>query len=266
MTFVFEVVARRLAWRHGHWGARFTDQLHAGFVQAHLWPVRVVRSGVHIEHVFHVVDELPARCLWQTVLFLQPRFELVFFSVWRTVSCEMASTISSSTTLSASRRSDQRARPFGAGLQARVTRCASCTPSSLRGCSWREGRGRSAASKPSSTHRVRTRSTVERLTSKASAIASSLKRGPATPSSALSRIRACVSVRAAAFPFDSSSPNCARSSGVNFTRYNFMAQHFTGTRPHLSAILPGRSSSVRKQLPVCTESHAKDWAGVALQG
>jgi hypothetical protein len=116
-------------------------------------------------------------------------------------------------------------------------------PSSFRGCNWRDKRGRSAASKPSSTHRMRTRSTVERLTSRASAIASSLKRGPATPSSAFSRMRACVSVRAAAFPFDSSSPNCARSSDVNFTRYSFIGQHFTGTHPYLSAILPGRTST-----------------------
>jgi hypothetical protein len=90
---------------------------------------------------------------------------------------------------------------------------------------------RSAASKPSSTHRMRTRSTVERLTSRAAAIASSLKRGPVTPSSAFNRMRACVSVRAAAFPFDSSSVNCARSSDVNFTRYIFIAPHFTGKIP-----------------------------------
>ena len=46
-------------------------------------------------------------------------------------------------------------------------------------------------------------------------------------------MRACVSVRAAAFPFDSNSDNCARSSGINFTRYSFMVQHFTGTYPSL---------------------------------
>jgi hypothetical protein len=62
-------------------------------------------------------------------------------------------------------------------------------------------------------YRIRTRSTVERLTSKASAMASSLRRGPATPSAAFSRTRACVSVRAAAFPFDTNPVNCARFLG-----------------------------------------------------
>jgi hypothetical protein len=78
--------------------------------------------------------------------------------------------------------------PFGAGLHANATRCASWAPSSLRGCAWRDGRGRSAASNRSSTHRLRTRSTVERLTSRTSAMALSLKRGPASPSPAR---RAC---------------------------------------------------------------------------
>ena len=53
--------------------------------------------------------------------------------------------------------------------------------------------------------------------------------GPASPSSALSRMRACVRVRAAAFPFDSSSSRYARSCGANLTRYTFMPPHFTGT-------------------------------------
>ena len=48
-------------------------------------------------------------------------------SVCRTVSYEMSSTTSSSTSLSANRRRDQRFRPFGAGVRAKAIRCASCT-------------------------------------------------------------------------------------------------------------------------------------------
>jgi hypothetical protein len=77
----------------------------------------------------------------------------------------MPSTISSCTSLSASRRIVQGPRPFGAGLHARVT---------FSRCGVRHRR------------------------------------------------RRCV-------PFDSNSVNCARSSDVNFTRYSFMPQHFTGT-------------------------------------
>jgi hypothetical protein len=105
---------------------------------------------------------------------------------------------SSSTSLSASRRIDQRARPVGGLLHANATRCASCAPSNVRRRSWRDGRARTAASTPSSTHRTRTRSTVVRLTSNAAAIMSSIQRGPAAPSSAFNRMRACVSERAAA--------------------------------------------------------------------
>jgi hypothetical protein len=52
----------------------------------------------------------------------------------------------------------------------------------------------------------------------------------ATPSSAFYRMRVCVSVRAAAFPFDSSSAKCARSLDVNVMQYRFIALHFTGTK------------------------------------
>src|SRR5215216_7785288 len=209
-------------------------QLDAGLIQADLRPKRIVGPHVDVQHVLQVVNELAARPFWQAILLFQPRLEFVFLSVCRTVSYEMSSTISSSTSLSASRRNDHRPRPFGAGLHASVTRRASWTPSSLRGCNWRDGRGRSAASRPSSTHRIRTRSTVERLTSTASAICSSVRRGPSAPSSAFNRTRACAKVRAAALPFDSSSWRCARSPAINVTQYSFfIAPQFTGS-DHLS--------------------------------
>ncbi len=149
--------------------------------------------------------ELATGLTRQAPILAQPGLEVVFCSVRRTVSYDTAATMSNSTSLSASRRRVQRLRPFGAGLQATAIRCASWAPSSFRSRNWPDGRGRSAASGPSSTHRVRTRSTVEQLTSSASTMWSSLQAGPPGPSSALSRMRACIRVRAAAFPTRSNS-------------------------------------------------------------
>src|SRR6266851_4427550 len=207
--------------------ARFSHQLLTRLVQTHLRTERIVGSGVDVQNVFHVPDELATGRTRQAPVFFQPGLEIVFFSVRRTVSYETASTISNSTNLSASRRRVQRLRPCGAGLQATAIRCASWAPSSLRSRTWPDGHGRSAASGPSSTHRVRTRSTVERLTSSASTIWSSLQAGPPGPSSVLSRMRACISVRAAAFPARSSSSRYPRSSPKSFTRYILRMPDFT---------------------------------------
>src|SRR5439155_24984377 len=133
IALILVVVTGWPAWRHRHRSARLTDELHAGLIQTHLRAPWIIRSGIDLQHILHVVDELAAGRLWQAILLLQPGLEFVFFSVWRTVSCEMASAISSSTTLSANKRSVQRLRPFGAGLQASVTRRASCAPSSWAG-------------------------------------------------------------------------------------------------------------------------------------
>src|SRR6266536_1896720 len=194
------------------WCACFGHQLLAGLIQTHLRTTRLVRSGVDVQDVFHVPDELATRRTRQAPVFFQPGLEIVFFSVRRTVSYYTASTMSNSTALSASRRSVQRLRPSGGGLQATAIRRASWALSSLRRCRVRDRRGRSAASGPSSTHRVRTRSTVERLTSSASTIWSSFQAVPPGPASALSRIRACIRVRAAALPTRTNSSRYPRSS------------------------------------------------------
>ena len=112
----------------------------------------------------------------------------------------MASTTSSSTSLSARRRSDQRACPAGGALQDSATSRASCSPLSLRSYRRLGGRRFSAAATPCSTHCRRTRKTVGWLTSTASAMASSTHAGPPGAWSALSRIRAWVSLRAGAVP------------------------------------------------------------------
>src|SRR6185503_9504272 len=146
-------------------------------IHTDLGPLRVEGTGVDFQHVFHVSDELPAVLGRDAPLLLQPGLRFVFLSVWRTVSWEIASTWPSWTNRSASKRRDQRAWPSGASLQARVMSCASRCPSSFRGCAYEEGRGRRAASKPSSTKRSRTRITVQRPTSRAWHTASSVQPG-----------------------------------------------------------------------------------------
>src|SRR5262249_8963131 len=147
------------------------DQLLARLVQAHLRPLRVVRPVVHLQHVLHRADELGVGLRRDAPLLPQPRLDLVFWSVLRTVSGQIDSTTFNSTSLSASISSVQATRPRGAVEQARAINRASPTPSSFRSrlglsCFLRAR----AASSPCSTNRWRTRSTVATLTSTASAI------------------------------------------------------------------------------------------------
>src|SRR5437764_8943173 len=203
--------------RHGH--PHLAHQLLAQLVHAHLGIGRVIGLGVHVEHVLHGADKLPAGRGGQTPFLLQPRLHVVFFSTWRTVSWETCSTYASSTIFCANSRSVQRAAPSGAALQASVTRCASATPSTsgrrVRG----RGRGHRAAASPSSTKRWRTRCTVAALTSTAWLIAASSQTGSPSRTSALSRMRAWARVRAARLPTAIMSCNSARSSAVKVTMY-----------------------------------------------
>jgi hypothetical protein len=87
----------------------------------------------------------------------------------------------------------QRFLPFGGSEQARAIKCASCSPSSLLGLVFFGWRWTRAASKPSQTNLSRTRKTLERLTSRASAILVSGQAGLSAASWALRRMRAWVS-------------------------------------------------------------------------
>ena len=80
------------------------EQLAAGFVQADLRTLRVVRPGVDVEHVLHPMDELGVRFRRDTPALDQPRFENVCLKVCRTVSYQTVSTTSNSTSLLASSR------------------------------------------------------------------------------------------------------------------------------------------------------------------
>jgi hypothetical protein len=65
--------------------------LQRSLVEADHWPLRVVRLGVHLEHILHVGYETWAD-LRDAPVFLEPGCEPVLSSSRRTVSSEMAGT------------------------------------------------------------------------------------------------------------------------------------------------------------------------------
>ena len=192
----------------------------------------LVEAGKN-DRLLNLRHELPAHL--DTPLFLLPGLEFVFLSIWRTVSREMLSANSNSTTLSANNWSVQCVCPSGAALHAKAIRCASCRPSSLRS---RPGHGRSlmAASSPSSTYRFRALATVAGLTNSTSAISRSR-----SPWSALSSDSARFTVRTDALPRWDTSLRRERSASVSSTLYLMaaMAGHFLTQRscPSMAAFL-----------------------------
>jgi len=143
---------------------------------------------------------------WDTPFLHLPGFDLIFFNVWRTVSCETLSTTSSATNFSANTRILQWACPSGQSLHARAMRCASARPSSRR--FW-PGRASSVSAplNPRSTKRWRVRSTVVRAVSNALAMSSSVH-----PSLAFNRICARFIFRAEISPLCVICSNSVRST------------------------------------------------------
>src|SRR6266568_3765700 len=188
------------AGRDRHRRGDLRQELPAGLIQAHLRATRIVGPGVDPKHVLHPPAELGIVLGRDAPAFLQPRLEAVCCKAPRTVSYDTDSTSSSSTSRSARSRSVQRLRPSGGALHASATRCASCSPSSLRRYSRSGGLRSTAASRPPAAYCWRTRATVVWWTSSAVAIARSVQPGPASPWLALSRMRAWVRARAGAIP------------------------------------------------------------------
>src|SRR6266511_2429107 len=218
LALVLEVIALDLTGARWQRPACLTDQLLRGLIHADQRPLRVVGPRVDVQHILQVVDKLGIRRGRNAPLLLPPGLQFVFFKVRRTVSYERLSTYVSSTILSASNCKVQRAAPVGGGLQAKAIKCASWRPSSLRNRGFSGRRGSRAAAKLSSTKRRRTRSMVGMLTSTASAIAASVQAAPFGLWSALRRMRAWASLRAAPFPAPIKSWSVWRSSGVKVTR------------------------------------------------
>ena len=76
---------------------------------------------IDLKRIFHGADELCTRCLRNAPRIFQPGLKFVFLSVVRTVSREIRSTTSNSTSLSASNCSVHCSCPSGAALHANCT-------------------------------------------------------------------------------------------------------------------------------------------------
>src|SRR5215207_8387322 len=204
LTLVLVVVTGGVPRADGEGLPHFAHELLALLVEANLRETLVVGAGVDLKDVLHAPDE-GGILLWRDgPPSAQPGLYGTFLRVRRTNSLEMGSSAhSNSTKRSARRRTLQRFLPFGGSEQARAIRCASCSPPSFLGLVALGLRWTSAASNPSKANLSRTRATVERLISRASAILVSGQEAwsrASSPSSALRRMRAWVNWRAGAWP------------------------------------------------------------------
>src|SRR5262245_55183409 len=199
--------------------SHLAKQLLARLVEADHGVVPIVRQQVGLDHILHTPDILGVGVRRDAPGFNDPRLDVVFFSALRTVSMPTRSTRPRTTSSSASSCRVQWQRPWGGSLQASSTRRCSTFPLTLT-LSGRSGcRRRSRAqSSPSVTSCWRTRETVRKLVPKAATICSSACSSP-WESSASRRMRAWVSLRAAAFPLDTMCSRSARSSCVKVTPY-----------------------------------------------
>ena len=160
IAFVFGIVAFGMTWLRRYRSSYFLNALHACFVHAH-HRIRFIKSTViDLQHRFHLAHECRIFLCGNAPHTLLPRFYSVFFNTWRTVSVEIESTTSNSTSRSPSIRKVQQDCPSGGPLQARLTNRASPSPSSTRERSRLRGRRSSAACNPSQTNRSRICSTV----------------------------------------------------------------------------------------------------------
>ena len=107
-SLIFVIEPRDLSWTHRQRATSLSNQLLARLVKADHRQLLGVRFSVQIQHVFHAGDELGID-LADTPWLLQPWLQFVFLSTWRTVSRQIESANFNSTTLSANKRSVQRA-------------------------------------------------------------------------------------------------------------------------------------------------------------
>jgi hypothetical protein len=152
------IVPEQLTRYHWQGLARLADQLVRTLVNTDDRILWVLGLSVQAEKLCHAPDKFRAHC-GHTPFLLLPWLAHVLFRVRRTVSSEIDSTMSSSTSVSARSCIVQHGRSSGGALHARAIRKASGLPANLRRPPGR-GRSASAASRPSSTKRLRGRSTV----------------------------------------------------------------------------------------------------------
>lgn len=140
---------------------------------------------------------------------------------------ETASTILSSTSLSASSRTVHRWWPAGACEQARAVRRASNSPSKVGARGLRGGLRANAASSPSSTKRCLRCSSVREVTPKADATSATFQGSPCLPASHNSNARAWMNLAAVEWPLRVNSVSCSRSAFVRVTLYRLAIPELT---------------------------------------
>src|SRR4030095_8745658 len=92
---------RRLPWGRWEGLAGVGHQLFTGLVQAHLRAPRIVGTCVHFQHILHGTDKRGVGLRRDHPRLVLPRFARVFWSVVRTHSALIGSTMSRATALSA---------------------------------------------------------------------------------------------------------------------------------------------------------------------
>src|SRR6266700_2573337 len=132
IAFVFVIVTRWLSRFGGDRRARVDDQLLRGFVEAHERALRIVRSLIDFQDVFHGGDKRRVGVGRNHALLLAMWLENVFFSVRPIVLSLARSTMCSSTTFSSSRRRLHLAKPSGTGESVSAISFASAAPSKIR--------------------------------------------------------------------------------------------------------------------------------------
>jgi len=76
-ALVFVVISLWFSRLHGQGLTCFSHQLLWALIEAHHWALRVNRTFVDIQNIFHMVDELRIRMRWNAPLLLAPRFQLI---------------------------------------------------------------------------------------------------------------------------------------------------------------------------------------------
>ena len=117
VALIFIVVTFYLSWLRWQTGPSFFDQLLEPFIKTNQWAFGIIGLFIQVEHTFHASHVFGAG-FRDAPHALLPGLQFVFLSVKRTVSCEILSTIPSSTNLPASNHTVQWSCPACAWLQA----------------------------------------------------------------------------------------------------------------------------------------------------
>src|SRR5215210_7136259 len=246
LTLVLVVLTGTSSWGGGQWLPHLRYKLLALLIEAYLRKTLLVGAGIDLQTILHAPDE-GGLLLWRDgPLPLEPGLYGTFLRVRLTSSREIGSSAQSKlTNRSAKSLTLHLFLPLGGSEQASAIKCASCSPSSFLGLVFFALRWTRAASKPSRANLPRTRKTVERLTSRASAILVSGQAGVCAASSAFRRMRAWLSWRAGARPLAIKPSSMSRSSALKSTgSFLFLGM---GSPPHVlaAALPPARMEPVR---------------------